>query len=892
MKTMKKVMLSVFFLLTLFVSVSFTVGAVDMIPIPKWGGGYITYRNSGGVQIKMPAEYIEPDSNFRAVWVSNVVNDIATYTNESQYKNEMNRVFDTMEYYNMNAIVFHVRTHHDAMYKSELNRLSPNYNGVNFDVFDPLEWIIAESKRRGIEFHAWMNPYRIGAGTIEQVASRFPAANPASDPNNLLKGNQNVILDPGSPEVRDFLVDTVMELVNNYDVDAIHFDDYFYESGVDDTRTRNLYNTNNLSIGDFRRLQVDTFIEELSNSIDNYNLINNKAVQLGISPSGIYRNGGYVPVENYEWNLDGSLKYPLYSSSQGFAHYDNYLYADTLKWINNEWIDYIVPQVYWSFDHPQAPHGDIVTWWNAAVKNKNVNLYIGTALYTAGAASSNGWTHDPREFANEVQFASGLSNVHGQVIFSYSQLLDSLSPTKGIYYDNMNNVKNEMWYKDALLPEIRTMDPVYLGAVKNLELSKTSAGYRIDFDGMNAAKTYAIYRSTSPLTYDVSELIQVIGKKEVNGKISYIDEVDTNKQYYYGVKALSKTNTPGVAASKSTESAKQGELLPVGNFPELLISDNTFFNTNINISWDTITPNFGGTLEYSLYTSTDGVTFSKNPKTITKTSNTFSTEVNTGTSEKLYLYLNAKNNVSNQNSDTYVIDVTNNIGPITNFTVSGDLYAGGNVNFIWNKLDVEEEVTYVVQSSSDNVFWNNLPGNVVNEFTNMRLSYMLPKEYSNNYYRVVATTENGKAISNSIRVSSFEKIHGLELKYNGKPIDGPIYINGDESIELTWNNLYHKSGNVLYRANITYDFENWNIASFYDQKNVLRINPDQVSQVVYGGIEYYVLYVEIEAFTPTARATSEIVEVRISPSIILPRMFLNNYYYQHRAMINRTGIFK
>ena len=125
MKSMKKIVLSMFFVLGLFISLSFVVSAIDMVPIPKWGGGYINYRNTS-IQMEMPAEYIEPESNFRAVWVSNVVNDIGIYASESQYKSEMMRVFDTMEYYNMNAMIFHIRTHHDAMYKSNLNRLSPN----------------------------------------------------------------------------------------------------------------------------------------------------------------------------------------------------------------------------------------------------------------------------------------------------------------------------------------------------------------------------------------------------------------------------------------------------------------------------------------------------------------------------------------------------------------------------------------------------------------------------------------------------------------------------------------------------------------------------------------------------------------------------------------------
>lgn len=891
MKTMKKIMLSLFFVLAIFTSITFSVKAADMVPIPKWGGGYITYRGTS-TQILMPAEYIEPDTSFRAVWVSNVVGDIATYANEDQYKAEMMRVFDTMEYYNMNAIIFHVRTHHDAMYKSSLNRLSPNFSGVDFDEFDPLEWMIGESHRRGIEFHAWMNPYRVGAGTPESIAAKFPAHNPASSVSNLLSGNQNVILNPGSPAVREFLIDTVMEVVENYDIDGIHFDDYFYENGVDDSATRALYNTENLSVANFRRKQIDIFIEDLHETMSNYNDANQKAVQLGISPSGIYRNGSYVPAGSYQYDNNGHLTYPLASNSSGYSHYDAPLYADTLKWVNNDWIDYIVPQVYWSFDLNAAPHGDIVEWWNGALKHTNVNLYIGTALYTAGGASGNGWTHDRREFANEVQFASGLSNVNGQVIFSFSQLYSSLRPSSAAYYHNMHNVKNEMWYRDAILPEVRTMDPVNLPAVKNFKLGKTQAGYRIDFDGMDAAKTYAIYRSESPLTYDVSELIEVIGKKEINGKIHYIDNISTSKNYYYGVKAISRTNTIGAGASLSTTTATPANLIPVGNLPEIVFGDTLFYNTNLTLKWEKIVPNFGDDLVYTVYTSTDGDNFVKNGASVNLSGNTHSTNILIGESDILYVYFNVKNNISSQDSEVYILNVKENIGPITSFSYSGSTYAGDEVVFKWNALNSDEDITYKLQTSSNQDQWRDVEATISQSGNKVTAIYKFPNNYSNNYYRVLATDSKGSGFSTSIRIASYEKIDALNLKYQGQAITEPIYVNQNEMIEFTWDNLTHSSGEVTYRANMSHDLKTWKIARLYDQRNVLTYYPDVTGHTVYPTFEYYILYLQIEANTATANSKSEIIEIRVIPTSFLPRIFLDNYYYQHKTIINRSNIFK
>ncbi len=896
MKYFRKLLLSMFFMITLFASFAFNVKAADMISIPKWDSsgninGTIKYRNTN-VEIKMPAEYIEKDSTFRAVWVSNVVNDIATYGNEAQYKAEMYRVFDTIEYYNMNAIVFHVRTHHDAMYRSSLNRLSSNYSKVDFDAFDPLEWMIGEAHRRGIEFHAWMNPYRIGSGSIESVAARFPEANPASKTYNLLKGAQNVILDPGRPEVRSFLIDTVLEVMENYDIDGIHFDDYFYESGVDDSATRAIYNTTGLSTDNFRRKQVDLFIEGLHDAMTAHNLEYGKYIQLGISPSGIYRNGSYVPANNYTYNSKGELTYPLYSNTQGFSHYDAYLFADTLKWINNEWIDYIVPQVYWAFDQTAAPFGDIVEWWNGALKNSKVNLYIGTALYTAGSASSNGWTYNPREFADEVQFASGMDSVGGQVIFAFKNLYESLRSSTGLTYQNMNNVRNEMWYNDTLLPEIRTMDRVNIGKVTGFELKRTSAGYRLDFDAMDDAKTYAIYRSTTSLNFSQSEIIKVFGKMEVNGKVSYIDEVSTSNTYYYGVRAVSKTNTPGEGVSLLTTTATTGELIPVGILPEVGIGETLFYGADLNLEWLDIRPYFGGDLTYDIYTSTDGVNFKRNTKPISLNTGVLSTTVSLGSEDKLYFYLNVKNNVSNQNSEVYEVDIKNNLGTITNFFYSGEVRAGGVITFSWSNLTSDEEITYKVQTSSNQVTWKDLTGTIKNSGFLNSMDYMLPLNYSSNYYRVVATTASGLAMSSKIQVIGYEEIKGLNLKYNGSSITGPLVLSSTGSLEIIWNNVSHSSGTVSYRALMSHDLKKWNPVKQYDQRNDFKYYESSTGVMIYSTLQYYTLYLKIEAYTNKAYAGSQIIEIRVKPGSYINSIVYNNYFYKHEAIINKTGIFK
>ena len=310
-----------------------------------------------------------------------------------------------MEEYGLNCIIFHVRTHNNALYKSELNPVASWFANVNFDEFDPLAWAIEETHKRGIEFHAWLNPYRISTngGKTQYVSGSIPANNPVNDSSKLLQSGNSIILNPGIQSNRDFIVDSCMEVVENYDVDAIHFDDYFYISGVETDKS-----------DDWKRQQVDLFIEQLSNELRAYNEEHNKAIQLGISPSGIYRNGGYSTTPTYDSN--GNLTSPLYSNTSGFAHYGNYLYSDTLKWINEEWIDYIMPQTYWSLEQTVAQFGSLSRWWSWAVANKDVNLYLGMGIYMPGDNSN--WRKNKYEVRDQILNAEmydevgGLSLIH------------------------------------------------------------------------------------------------------------------------------------------------------------------------------------------------------------------------------------------------------------------------------------------------------------------------------------------------------------------------------------------------------------------------------------------------------------------------------------------------
>ena len=545
---MKKILISMVLILTMIFMVGFKSNAYTLVNLKKADGTTnVTYRGSSTV-VKIPDSYELTTTEFRAAWVSTFVSDIDQYKSEQAWKNEVASVLKVFKEFNLNAMIFHVRTHNNALYKSELNPIASWWKYVDFDEFDPLEYLIDECHKVGIEFHAWMNPYRIStsAKSIEEaiqngqyLGEALPSVNVANKAENLIKGSSGVILNPGLQVVRDFIVDTCMEVVENYDVDAIHFDDYFYISGTEDADTFAKYNPTNLSLANWRRHQVDLFIEQLHNEMSAYNDKNNRAVQLGISPSGIYRNG------------NGSISSG--SNTAGFAHYGDYLYSDTYKWANEGWIDYLLPQSYWGFEHPSAGYADVMDWWDKAMASNDCLLYSGIGVYMADEKHNTySWQTNTKELTNQLTYLTKLNNVQGYSFYSFKYLENAYNNQKAI--EQIQNAKKAGCFDVvALVPEIENMDPIRLSAVKNFNQN----GNTLTWDKSSSAKAYVIYRSKSELNYSVDEIVDVIGNTA--STITWKDSVTGT--YNYGVKPLSRTNTLGKGTSPSVGDSASFEIL-------------------------------------------------------------------------------------------------------------------------------------------------------------------------------------------------------------------------------------------------------------------------------------------------------------------------------------------
>jgi uncharacterized lipoprotein YddW (UPF0748 family) len=381
----------------------------------------LTYRNSEKI-IEIPEFSIS--KQFRAFWVSNVLNiDLPTIEDLSLYQDQVINMLDHAKAMNMTAIFFQVRTTNDAFYTSKLNptsRYLVKEEGLPLP-FDVLKWIIAETKKRGLEFHAWMNPYRVSVNGNLSKADYLKTCDDLNfakrfEEHVLVDQKGIIILNPAREAVKKHIIDSIVEIATLYDIDGIHFDDYFYPyAGLskdhDDTNdfVKQSYLYEN--IGDFRRAQVTDVLMRIRKALHE---VSSKLV-FGVSPFGIWRN-----IDN---DPRGSNTDPRCGQS-----YDDQ-FADTLDWVKKGIIDYIVPQIYWGFRHELAPFADLVDFWVGVCKDTAVKLYIGHGPYRLGNSPD---YLDDEEVLNQVKYASQFETVQGHVFFTYHTFIDEGKTKKGV----------------------------------------------------------------------------------------------------------------------------------------------------------------------------------------------------------------------------------------------------------------------------------------------------------------------------------------------------------------------------------------------------------------------------------------------------------------------------
>ena len=302
----------------------------------------------------------QPKREFRGAWIQ-AVNGQWIGQSTAQMQQTLTAQLNALQRMGVNAVIFQVRPECDALYPSNIEPWSRFLTGQQGKApspyWDPLQWMIDECHQRHMELHAWINPYRSKTKTtsvlaVSHVSQRFP--------ERVFTYDNQLILNPAMQENRDYICSVVADIVKRYDVDGIHYDDYFYpypaagETINDDAEYA--ANNNGLSNrGDWRRHQVNLFVKQVYETVHDIK----PWVKVGVSPFGIYRN---------------QKNDPNGSQTNGLQNYDD-LYADVLLWVNNGWVDYNVPQIYWEIGNRAADYNELIHWWNRYAANRP--LYVG-----------------------------------------------------------------------------------------------------------------------------------------------------------------------------------------------------------------------------------------------------------------------------------------------------------------------------------------------------------------------------------------------------------------------------------------------------------------------------------------------------------------------------------
>lgn len=351
---------------------------------------------------------IYPKYELRGAWIATVGNiDWPTSSNLSvdEQKKEMTGLLDLIKQYNMNTVVFQIRPAADAFYMSKYEPWAQWLNGQQGKgpdpFYDPLEYVISECRKRGLDIHAWINPYRALTDT-----SMVPATNHITmlHPEWFVKYGRTVYFDPGLPQTRDYVSGIVSDVVRRYDIDGIHVDDYFYPYRIANLNFPDDSSFNKYPRGfsleqkeDWRRDNVNLIIKQLSDSIKRIK----PWVEFGISPFGVWRNDSK--------DSNGS------ATRAGQTNYDD-LYADILYWQKNRWIDYITPQIYWHRGFQVADYVVLSDWWSR--NTYGCRLYVGQAPYRIERHSKTKEWRTSKEIVRQVEVNRTFPNISGSMFFS------------------------------------------------------------------------------------------------------------------------------------------------------------------------------------------------------------------------------------------------------------------------------------------------------------------------------------------------------------------------------------------------------------------------------------------------------------------------------------------
>ena len=487
-----------------------------------------------------------PKHEFRGAWIATAYNldwPPSPTASPSVQKADLRRMLDSLKAIGINAVMFQVRVEGDAMYDSDLEPwaywLTGEQGKVPDPFYDPLQFVLDEAHARGMEVHAWFNPFRaVSDGSGYERDSTHVAV---EHPEWLLEFEDGLkVLDPGLPEVRDYVTRVVLDVVRRYDVDGVHFDDYFYPYPPNEmdqegnrTKDRDTFEEHPRGFDDienWRRDNINTFMAQVHDSIQ----AAKPHVTFGVSPFGIWKPG--VP-----------------NGIHGLSAYHT-IYADARAWLQDQSIDYLTPQLYWGFGGGQD-YATLAPWWAAEAGENGRHLYPGLAAYKAatGPASApepfrvraamryGADDYGPGVVPRQVRFNRGRSDIRGSLFFRSEHL--TRTPAQGL----TDSLRQGLYRRPALPPSLPWEETDAPAAPQNLTVDRTgpeNKGVRLEWTppggDPSGAERYAVYRvqaeappDFSNATQTAEHLLAVTGTPTVRDR-----PVQAESHYHYAVTAV------------------------------------------------------------------------------------------------------------------------------------------------------------------------------------------------------------------------------------------------------------------------------------------------------------------------------------------------------------------
>ena len=472
----------------------------------------------------------QPKREFRGAWIQ-CVNGQFLGLSTQKMQETLTYQLDELQRMGVNAIIFQVRPECDALYESSIEPWSRFLTGQQGRApqpyWDPLQWMIDQCHSRGMELHAWINPYRAKTKGTTALSTMHIGAR---HPERCFTYDDLLILNPGIPENRDYICSVARDIVTRYDVDGIHMDDYFYPypaagQTIPDDQQYRQYSNGIKDRGDWRRYNVNLFIKQFYETVHQAK----PWVKVGISPFGIYRNKRSADIG---------------SNTKGLQNYDD-LYADVLLWINNGWLDYCVPQIYWEIGNKAADYDTLIRWWNQYAAGRP--LFIGEDIERTVKASDPQNPNQNQQPAKQ-RLHQQMQNVSGTVLWYAKAAVDNT----GNY---ATALRQSYWRTPALQPLMPFIDKKTPKKPRKVKPVWTSDGYILFWTQPKGKKwgdvatRYVVYRfakGEKVNTADASKIMTVTTQTYL--KLPYLKGTD---KYTYVVTALDRLQNESKAVKKT-----------------------------------------------------------------------------------------------------------------------------------------------------------------------------------------------------------------------------------------------------------------------------------------------------------------------------------------------------